>query len=216
MSKKYEDFMMDTLMNNETPKLTLFQRLRLNFIYGLVVVLPIFATVWLVLFFIEWITGPATTLIGAGVPQLVSFIITLLFITIIGFFAKNYIGKIILDTVESLVIKVPIIGGIYTSSKQIISAFSLKNKKNLVPVMIEYPREGLWALGFITQEVVTGLTINGGDDFGADKVAVFVPTTPNPTSGYFVYSNKDAVKRLDMTVEESIRLLMSAGVVTPG
>ena len=85
--------MMDRLMNNETLKLTLFQRLRLNFIYGLVVVLPIFATVWLVLFFIEWITGPATTLIGAGVPQLVSFIITLLFITIIGFFAKN--GKLI-------------------------------------------------------------------------------------------------------------------------
>jgi uncharacterized membrane protein len=200
---------------SEKDSLTVIQRIRLNFIYGLVVILPIFATVWLILFFVEWVTGPASTLIGPGVPQLVSFIITILFITIIGLLAKNYVGKIILDTAESMVIKVPIIGAIYSSSKQIISAFSLKNKKNLVPVMIEYPKEGLWALGFITQEVVTGLLTVDGTEFGVGKVAVFVPTTPNPTSGYFVYSDKDAIKRLDMTVEQSIKLLMSAGVINP-
>lgn len=194
--------------------LTILQRIRLNFIYGLVIILPIFATVWLVLFFVEWITGPATTLIGPGVPQLLSFGITIIFIAIIGLLAKNYIGKVVLETAESMVIKVPIIGSIYTSTKQIIGAFSLKNKKNLVPVMIEYPRQGLWALGFITQEDVC-IDTESGEVFGGDKVAVFVPTTPNPTSGYFVYVDKTAITRLAMSVEQSVKLLMSAGVVNP-
>ena len=201
--------------DNNDVSLSLIQKLRLNFFYGLVVVLPVFATVWLVLFFVEWITGPASTLIGPGVPQLLSFAVTIFFITVIGFFAKNYVGKVILDTAESIIIRIPIIGTIYNSSKQIISAFSLNNKKNLVPVMIEYPRQGLWALGFITQESVAGITTEKGQQFGEDKVAVFVPTTPNPTSGYFVYSDKDTLKRLDMSVEQSIKLLMSAGVINP-
>jgi uncharacterized membrane protein len=190
-------------------------KLRTNFIYGLVVILPVFATVWLVLFFIEWITGPASTLIGPGVPKLLSFFITLIFILIIGFFAENYIGKFILGCFNSIVGRLPIVGTIYRSSQQIITAFSLNNKKNLIPVMIEYPKNGLWALGFITQEKVSGIKDINDNAFGEDKVAVFVPTTPNPTSGYFVYSDKNAIIRLKMTVEESIKLLMSAGFINP-
>jgi len=83
-------------------------------------------------------------------------------------------------------------------------------------VLLEYPMSELWALGFITQEKVSGLRIEGGDAFNQDKVAVFIPTTPNPTSGHFVYVTKEKLKQLDMTVEESIKLLMSAGVVNPG
>ncbi len=191
------------------------EKVRLNFFYGLVVVLPVFATVWLVLFIIEWITGPASTLIGPGMPQLFSFVVTIIFIILVGLIAKNYVGKIILNFVESVFVKIPIIGAIYTSSKQIISAFSLKDTKNLVPVLVEYPRKDLWALGFITQENVAGINLQDGSEFGNNQLAVFIPTTPNPTSGYFVYSDKDAIKRLDMSVEQSIKLLMSAGVINP-
>ena len=173
--------------------------------------LPVFATVWLVLFFVEWITGPASTLIGPGVPQLLSFAVTIFFITVIGFFAKNYVGKVILDTVESIIIRIPIIGTIYNSSKQIISAFSLNNKKNLVPVMIEYPRQGLWALGFITQESVAGITTEEGQQFGEDKVAVFVPTTPNPTSGFLLMVPKKDLIYLDVSFEQASKFIVSAG-----
>ena len=205
--------------NNETidfnsKRVSILQRLRLNFIYGLVIILPIFATVWLVLFFVEWITGPATTLIGPGVPQLLSFCSTIVVITMIGLIAKNYIGQFILETVESIVVKVPIVGGIYKSTKQIIAAFSLNKNNNMSPVMIEYPRKGLWALGFVTQDLVN-MTTDSGDMFGENKVAVFIPTTPNPTSGNFVYVDNKEVVRLAMSVEQSIKLLMSAGVVNP-
>lgn len=203
------------MTNENKSEMSFVEKVRLNFFYGLVVVLPVFATVWLVLFIIEWITGPASTLIGPGMPQLFSFVVTIIFIILVGLIAKNYVGKIILNFVESVFVKIPIIGAIYTSSKQIISAFSLKDTKNLVPVLVEYPRKDLWALGFITQENVAGINLQDGSEFGNNQLAVFIPTTPNPTSGYFVYSDKDAIKRLDMSVEQSIKLLMSAGVINP-
>jgi len=82
-------------------------------------------------------------------------------------------------------------------------------------VLVEYPRKGMWAIGFVTLDEVKGLTSEDGEDIGKDKIAIFLPTTPNPTSGYFVYVNKDDVVEMDLTVEESIKVLMSAGVVSP-
>jgi uncharacterized membrane protein len=105
---------------------------------------------------------------------------------------------------------------VYRSTKQIINAFSFnKNKSLMRSVLVEYPRKGMWAIGFVTLDEVKGLTTADGQDIGAGKIAVFLPTTPNPTSGYFVYVDKSEVLEIDLTVEESIKVLMSAGVVSP-
>ncbi|MFC1754933.1 DUF502 domain-containing protein, partial [Thermoproteota archaeon] len=81
--------------------------------------------------------------------------------------------------------------------------------------LVEYPRKGAWALAFITNENVRGIYDEKGNDFGKDKVALFVPTTPNPTSGYFIYVNKKDVTYINLSVEDSVKVLMSAGVISP-
>ena len=194
---------------------TLYTKFRTNFLSGLFFVLPLVATIWIVSFLIDLISGPLSLLLGQRIPELLSFLITLIIITFIGFVVRNFIGKVLVRFFENLMGKIPIINIIYTSIKQIINAFSFQNKGLLKAVLVEYPRKGVWAMGFLTKDDAAGLMDSQGNDFGAGMCSVFMPTTPNPTSGYFLYVPKSDVKELQISVENSIKILMSAGVISP-
>ncbi|MEK9657054.1 MAG: DUF502 domain-containing protein [bacterium] len=193
----------------------LSRKIRTWFIYGVIIVLPVAVTVWLVLALINVLSVPLNLLLGERLPSILYFLITLVIITIIGLFGRNIIGRTLFKPIEALVNRIPLINVIYKSSKQIISSFAMQDNAQLKPVLIEYPRKGLWAIGFLTQTAVAGIITKSGADFGSDKVAVLIPTTPNPTSGFFVYVPKTDIQELDISIEDSVRVLMSAGVVNP-
>lgn len=206
---------MDANMD-EKKSVRVFEYLRDNFLYGLVVILPIFATIWFVQIVVSVISGPISVILGHRIPSIVSFFISISLLFFIGVIARNFLGKIILNFLDALFEKTPLIRIIYKSSKQIMMSFSFKKNKHFMrSVLVEYPKKDMWAIAFITQKNSQGLTSVEGQDVSAGKVALFLPTTPNPTSGYFLYVDKSAIIELDMTVEESIKLVMSAGVVNP-
>ena len=190
-------------------------QIKRDFLYGLMVIIPIVATIWLVLFLIDIISGPLDFMFGSRLPVFITFLISLLLISVIGVTARNILGRSVLKFFESLMVRIPIISVIYKSTKQIVNAFSFNNKSLMSAVLIEYPRKGIWALAFVTKEEVNGLYDINGNDLGKDKCALFVPTTPNPTSGYFIYVNKKDTIPLALSIEESVKVLMSAGVVNP-
>ena len=190
-------------------------QLKKDFFYGLFVILPVVATVWLVLLVVNLISGPISLLLGPKIHPLISFFVFIIIITFIGIAARNIIGKAVLRFFETLMTKIPFINIIYRSTKQIVNAFSFKNKNLLSAVVVEYPRKGIWALAFVTKADAGGLYDTNGHDFGKDKCTLFVPTTPNPTSGYFIYVDKKDVRPLNLSIEDSVKVLMSAGVVNP-
>lgn len=175
--------------------------------------LPITLTIWIVYTVIKIISIPLDFFIGEKAPLFVSFIATIFILTLIGLLAKNILGRYVLRFLEYFFHKTPFISTIYGSVKQIVSAFSLSDKKNMQPVMVEYPRKGLNAIGFLTNNNISNLTDINGKDVGKNKVAVLIPTTPNPTSGFFVYVDKKEISYLNISVDECIKILMSAGVV---
>lgn len=201
-------------MSDELRSTGFGHNLKSNFFYGLILILPLVATVWIVKFSIKIISGPLASFMERDVPIIVSFLLTILVIYIIGFAARNIIGNAIITFFEKFLAKIPIISIIYKSVKQIITAFSFNKKSMMDAVLVEYPRKGTWAIGFITRESDIHLFDREGKDHGEGMCSIFVPTTPNPTSGYFIYVKQTDIIRLAMSVEESIKVLMSAGVVS--
>ena len=194
---------------------SLAKTLRNDFFYGLIVLLPLIATIFLVKFSVEIFSGPFNAILPANIPIIINFLISISLITLVGLAARNIIGKAILDFFQNTISKIPFINTIYNSSTQLVNAFSFKNKNFLSAVLIEYPRKGMWALAFLTKSDIQGLVDKDGNDLGENKCSVFVPTTPNPTSGFFLYLNKSEITELGISVEDSIKVLMSAGVLSP-
>ena len=128
---------------------------------------------------------------------------------------RYYVGSFIINIIDEIIFKIPFVNKIYRSIKHIIGSFSNGNKNFMRAVLVEYPRKGLWSIGFVTRENVNGLVDVDGVDMGQDKISIFLPSTPNPTSGFFVFVDKASVKPLQLSVEDSIKILMSAGVVDP-
>lgn len=193
-------------------KESLYQRLKTTFVYGLVVIVPVALTVWIVISLVQLISGPVSTLSGHKISPLSSFAFSILSITIVGFLAKNFLGKALIDYMDMILGKIPVVNMIYKSIKQLADALSFK-KKALASVLVEYPKAGTYALGWITNDAPKPLHTTDGENVVENMVSVFVPTTPNPTSGFFLYVPKDECKYLDISVEESVKLLMSAGVI---
>lgn len=189
--------------------------LKSDFITGTIVLLPIFATVWIVNLFIEILAEPVQLILGQAVSPILGFIISVFFITLIGVVARNFIGKAILSYVENLMNKIPVINTVYKALKQVVGSFSMQKESFAAVVLLEYPRKDIYALGFVTKEVASGMINKEGIDLVEGKCAVFVPTTPNPTSGFFLYLDRDELQFLDVSIEECIKTLMSAGVVSP-
>jgi len=189
----------------------MFQKIKRHLIAGVLAIVPIALTFWILRFlfrFLDSFTAPILRNIGIEIPGL-GIILTLLFIFLLGLLITNVLGRTIFNWGEKVLNKLPLVNTIYNAVKQITNAFSGKSMKDFKQVIfIQYPRKGLWTMCFVTNQSKN----ESGDEF----YHVFVPTTPNPTSGVFiVIPQKDAVHP-DISVEEGLKSIISGGIIDPG
>lgn len=183
-------------------------QLRKSFFTGLLVVIPISATIYILIFLI----GVLNNLLPFHfLPYGTGVILTIILITLIGFMTTNLIGKRLIDTGEKFISSIPLVKNVYAAVKQISDAMlSSKGKNFRRVVLIEYPRKGIYTLAF-----VTGVSRGEVQDKTKDNVInLFVPTTPNPTSGFYLMVPEADVINLDMSVEDAFKLLISGGMVS--
>ena len=194
-------------------KISFLAKLRNYFITGIVVLIPIGLTLYLTKFIIELSSKLLPKELNPNfylpfnIPGL-EIIVTIIFITIIGGLSLSFIGKKILQLFNDLLKKIPILRTIYSAIGQLTETLAPKaRKRKKSVVLVEYPRKGVWAVGFATKD-------NEGEistKTDSKLVNVFVPTTPNPTSGFLLMFSKNEIKYLDMTFEEASKFIVSAG-----
>ena len=208
------------LSGEKPPRKSLLAWLRARFLTGIVVVAPIGITIWLVWSFVTFVDARIKPLIPDrwnpetytqfALPGL-GVVIGVVSLTFIGAVAANLIGKSLLNVGERLIGRVPFVRNIHLAFKQIFETLASGQAASFKEVvMVEYPRPGLWAVGFVTADAKGAIA-----EHMPDMVGVFVPTTPNPTSGFLIYVNRSELKHLDLTVEEGAKLIISAGLVVP-
>ena len=203
-------------MKKSQKRRSVLARLRNNFIAGVVVLIPIAITVYLTLFIIKISSKILPKELNPNhylpydIPG-VEIIISIILITFIGWLSLSIIGKKLLEIFNNILKRIPILRTIYSAFVQMLDIFtkSDKNKKNVV--LVEYPRKGSWAVGFATKENKGEISIKSKQNL----VNVFVPTTPNPTSGFLLMFPKEEVIYLDMSFEEASRFIVSAGSSEP-
>ena len=198
-------------------------RLRNYFLTGLVITGPIGITLWLTWTFIKWVDGwvkpfvpkvyNPETYLPFSVPGF-GLIVAILVLTVVGFLAANFLGRSLITFGENLVGRMPLVRNIYSGLKQIFeTVLDERGNSFTKAALIEYPRKGLWAIVFISTETKGEVARRLKDR--AETVSVFLPTTPNPTSGFLLFVPKDDVVELSMGVEDAAKLVISAGLVSP-
>ena len=206
-------------------KITFSKRFRNAFLTGLLIFLPLGTTIFVLDFLLDMFKGPVTKLanqLGLASEQFFFGLETLLAVlgllcgvlglTILGFLSNYVLGKFFISTAEKVLEKVPFLSTVYRSVKQIVETFGKDNRAVFKEVvLVEYPRKECWVLGFITAD--------GSPDtekvVGRKLINVFVPTTPNPTSGFLLLVPKDEVHPLSVSVGDGMKMLISGGAVTP-
>ena len=199
-------------MSNKNIKKSIFSSIRNNFIAGIVVLIPIGITLYLTLFIIR-ISGRIipkeinpNNYLPFNIPG-VEIIIALIVITLIGWLSLSFLGKKFFEFFNNILKKIPILRTIYSAIGQMTETFTKSNSGQKSVVLLEYPRKGIWAVGFATRE-------NEGiikSKVGEDIINVFVPTTPNPTSGFLLMVPKKELIYLDVTFEQASKFIVSAG-----
>ena len=203
-------------MANQVKKRGIFARIRNNFIAGVVVLIPIGITIYFTLFIVSISSKILPNEINPNhylpydIPG-VEIIIAVALITLIGWLSLSFIGRRLLNLFNNILKKIPILRTIYSAIGQMTETFTKtdKDKKNVV--LVEYPRKGSWAVGFATKENTGEIT----SKVKKDLINVFVPTTPNPTSGFLLMFPKDEVIYLDLTFEQASKFIVSAGTSNP-
>ena len=199
-------------MSNQIEKKSIFSKLRNNFIAGIVVLIPIGITLYLTLFIIR-ISGKIipkginpNTYLPFNVPG-VEILIALIIITFIGWLSLSFLGKKFFEIFNNILKKIPILRTIYSAIGQMTETFTKSDNKEKSVVLLEYPRKGIWAVGFATKE-------NEGlikKKIGEEITNVFVPTTPNPTSGFLLMVPKKDLIHLEVSFEQASKFIVSAG-----
>ena len=196
-------------------------RLRAYFFAGILITAPIsitFYLAWLFITFVDsrvtpWIPEKynPTTYLPFGLPGL-GLVVVVVALTLIGMLTAGFFGRLIMRFYDGLLARMPVVRNVYSALKQIIeTVLAQQSTAFRQAVLIEYPRRGLWAIAFITgrtEEEVQNLT-------DEEMINIFLPTTPNPTSGFLLFVPKGDLIPLSMTVEEAIKMVISAGIVTP-
>ncbi|MCJ7871972.1 DUF502 domain-containing protein [Marinovum sp. 2_MG-2023] len=212
--------------------------LRASFLTGIVVIAPVGLTVWLIWTVIGWVDGVVWPFVpnsyqpeqllnrflgneGPTDPNWirvnvrgVGVIVFLLFTLLVGWIAKGLIGRSMVRFAESLVDRVPVVRSIYSGVKQIAeTVFNQEDRSFEKACLIQYPRKGVWAIGFVSTTAKGEIAVRA--ETSGKLMSVFVPTTPNPTSGFLLFFPEEDVIELDMTVEQAAKLVISAGLVYP-
>ncbi|MBU2935019.1 MULTISPECIES: DUF502 domain-containing protein [Pacificibacter] len=218
------------------PRRTMLAALRASFFTGLVVVAPIGLTAYLIWTVTGWFDGWVLNFVprayhpGELINRLLGYddplnqlpvnvrgigvVIFLVFTVVVGWLAKGLLGRSFIKWAESLVDRTPVVSSVYNGLKQIAETVFAQTETSFDQAcMVEYPRKGTWAIGFVST-TAKGEVAAIADD-GDPLISIFVPTTPNPTSGFLLFFPKSEVKILDMTVEDAAKLVISAGLVYP-
>ena len=217
------------VQSNSRPDLSLSARLqndlKNDLIAGLLVVIPLATTIWLstvvskfVLAFVTSIPKQFNPFINLN-PLLQDLInlalgltVPLMGILLIGLMARNIVGRWLLEFGEGTLQRIPLAGSVYKTLKQLLETFLRDNSRRFRRVvLVEYPREGLYSVGFVTGQVGPSLQ----SDLGQNLLSVFIPTAPNPTTGWYTLVPEGSVKELDISVEDAFRTIISAGIVNP-
>lgn len=203
----------------------MLKSLRNAFITGLIILLPIGVTLIILQFLIKKVGAPTSNLIFffldnslrsqpwvSSLLDVASTLVVFLLITFLGFISRYFLGRILVTTAEYVVLKLPFINTVYNTVKQIVDTFSEQHKAVFQKaVLVEYPRTGIYALGFITSNAKGEVQLKTK----ADVLNIFVPTTPNPTSGFLLMVPKEEVIELDMSIADCMKLVISGGAVVP-
>ena len=199
-------------MQKKNLKKSLFTKARNNFIAGVVVLIPIGITLYLTVFFIK-VSGDLipkeinpNNYLPFNIPG-VEILVALIFITLVGWLSLSFLGKKFFELFNNILKKIPILRTIYAAIGQMTESFTKTDGKQKSVVLLEYPRKGVWAIGFATKE-------NHGiikKKLNVDLVNVFVPTTPNPTSGFLLMVPKNDLIYLDISFEQASKFIVSAG-----
>ena len=206
-------------------------RLRTSFLTGIVVIAPVALTLWLIWSVIGWFDGFVlpfvpdayrpeqilNTIFGYDLKlniRGVGVVVFLVFATLVGWLAKGLIGRSFIKYAENLVNRMPVVRSFYSGIKQIAeTVFAQQERSFEKACMIEYPRKGIWAIGFISTTAKGEIAERNSS--AGPMVSVFVPTTPNPTSGFLLFFPKADIIELDMSIEDAAKLVISAGLVYP-
>ena len=204
------------MRNQKKRKVKLIVRLRNYFITGIVVLVPIGITLYLTMFFISISSNlipkeiNPNSYLPFSIPGL-EILLSVFFITVIGGLSLSFIGKKILQLVNETLKRIPILRTIYSAIGQMTESIAPNKGDKKSVVLVEYPRKGSWAVGFATKENKGEIS----EKTNSELINVFVPTTPNPTSGFLLMFPKNEVVYLDMSFEEASKFIVSAGTSNP-
>lgn len=200
-------------------------RLRRYFLTGIVVAAPVLLTAYIAWGTITWIDGLVTPLIprqylpDAYLPFTipgVGLVVMLIAFTLVGWIAAGLAGRTLVRLGEAIVGRMPVIRGVYSALKQVFETlFTQSSQSFRQVVLIEFPRRGAWSLGFVTGTTAGEVGRRLGSTSDAELINVFIPTTPNPTSGFLMFVPRSELHFLDMSVEDGLKMLVSVGLVTP-
>jgi uncharacterized membrane protein len=201
----------------------LISRIRTYFLTGLVVAGPVAITLWLIWWFVTWVDDLVRpfipkmyrpeTYLPVNIPGS-GLIVAFAALTLLGFLTANLIGRRLVEFGDSLLNRMPIVRPIYRTTKQIFQTLFSKSESSFRRVaLVQFPSPGMWSLVFLTQSPGSEISAKMP---GVDYVSAFMPCTPNPTTGFFFYVPREDVIDLDITVEQAMTVIMSAGIVQPG
>ena len=203
-------------MNNGEERQTFWSLVRTTFGRGLVVIIPIVITIWVLNILFSAVDGIISPIfdrvLERHIPGL-GFISMIVLILIVGALSRNLIARAVFKVFERILFSIPLARTIYTSMKDLINAFQLggKGKSFRQVILVEYPREGLYTIGFATGE----LTINL-DASSKETISVYIPNPPNPTSGVMILVPRKSARVIDLSVEDGLKLVLSGGIVSSG
>ena len=195
-------------------------KLRKYIITGLLIWVPLGITIFVIKLLVDLMDKTMVLLPPAWRPEAIfgfdipglGIVLSAMIVFITGFFLTNFAGKRLIKLWESILDRIPLVRSIYSSVKQVTQTILSSDSNTFNEVLlIEYPRKGLWTLCFKTSDSPESFT----EKTNKDLITVFIPTTPNPTSGFIIFVDKNDVKKIDIDVEDALKLVMSLGVVTP-
>lgn len=205
----------------EPPKQSFFAWLRGRFFAGMVIAAPIAVTFWVLTFLIDFIDRSVRPLLPSFIrPETYTnyaipgfgLIVLIVALTVLGAVTTNLIGRSVVSVSDRILLQLPVVKNVYSAIKQLVDVVASNNQDQFDEVvLVEFPKPGTWCVGFVSTKARGQVR----DLLGEEFIGVFVPTTPNPTSGFLMYVTASEVQRLDMTVEEGAKMILSAGLVVP-
>jgi uncharacterized membrane protein len=198
------------------PGRTLAAALRATFFRGIGIIIPLGLTFWFFRALLNWVDGILSPFLegwlGRSIPGL-GFISILIIIMLVGLLTRNLIGKLFFAWFEDVLLMIPVVRSVYSAIKDLVGAFAMgsKSKTFRQVIITEYPRKGIYCIGFVTNE----MSYIGMEGTVKEFLNVYIPNPPNPTSGFLALIPKEEANKLDLTVEEGLKLVLSGGIIVP-